>query len=308
MIERIGFLLGLLAVFTNSYAVGETFRITTFNAEFMYKSKVHIKYGLKFDMKKNTSAQQAEWAPASFRQEKFDTAADIVGEAIAKIETDLLILTEVGNGDDLQALVDSIASHGVTYPHVEVCDCNDPTGQNVAILSKRPFKNDLTLRSIPGRAAFLIEEDDPDEFNDTGITKGMRVVVEIENGDGDMEDVYIYGVHFVSERKGHDTDQQRIAQATLVRRHIVPLLNEGEHVIVAGDLNDRRGEPAIMRVRGFDDIWPELLQTGHHVFFPDDLEHTRWTHEFRGVRNQIDHILVSYSLRRTRAGTVNLTI
>jgi endonuclease/exonuclease/phosphatase family metal-dependent hydrolase len=96
-----------------------------------------------------------------------------------------------------------------------------------------------------------------------------------------------------------------VAQASIVRRHYLEALNNGEHVIVAGDLNDKRGDPAIRRIRGRDDIYGDLIQTGRPEFFEDTDLDTRWTYEYEGVRQQIDHILISDSvLRSCKSGGV----
>lgn len=286
----------------------ETITIGTFNAEFLYTSKVHVKYGLRFTMSQNSQAEQDQWAPPLFRAQRFDQAVDAVAPVIAEIDTDVLILTEVGDGGDLDALVEAIDDNGTSYPHVEVCSCNDPTGQHVAILSKRPFIASETLRAIPGREGYEVESDDPDEQLDTGISKGIRVAVEVENSSGSDELVYIFGLHLASERGGHEQDQQRIAQASIVRRNVIPLLNDGQHVIVAGDMNDRRGQPTIRRLRGLDDIWPDLIQTGHWQFFEAGEEASRWTYQFRGELNQIDHILLSYSLRKNQSDAIRTSV
>jgi len=290
-------------------AAAEEFTVATFNAEFLLTDKVHIKYGLRFDMSENTPAEQAQWQPAVFRAQRYRQAVDAVAEFIADIDTDVLVLTEVGNGADLQLLIDTIETHGTLYPHFEVCNCNDrSTGQHVAILSKRPFLPNETMLFLPGRAAYDAEVDDPDEQRDTGVSKGMRVAVEVENDAGQMESIYIFGLHLASERGGFDKDQQRIAQATIVRRHAVELLNRGEHVIVSGDLNDGRGQPTLRRLRGLDDLWPDLIQTGHWSYFDRAQEATRWTYQFRGELNQIDHILLSYSLRKNQSSAISTQV
>jgi predicted extracellular nuclease len=66
---------------------------------------------------------------------------------------------------------------------------------------------------------------------------------------------------------------------------------------VAGDLNDYRGQPAIHRIRGLDDIFDDLIQTGNVKYFEETELDTRWTYEYQGVRHQIDHILLSYSIK-----------
>jgi endonuclease/exonuclease/phosphatase family metal-dependent hydrolase len=109
--------------------------------------------------------------------------------------------------------------------------------------------------------------------------------------------IHLFVVHFASERGGHEQDAQRIAQASIARRNYLVPLNMGEHVIVAGDLNDYRGQPTIRRIRGQDDIYPDLIQTGLVAYFPPDKLDTRWTFEFQGERMQIDHILPSQSIK-----------
>ena len=292
-----------------SSSSAEEFSIATFNAEFLSTSKVHIKYGLPFDMDDATPAEQAQWGATAFRTQRYEMAVDAVADAIQNIDVDVLVLTEVSDDDELDLLVDALSDIGADYPHVAVCDCTDfSTGQHVAVLSKREFIAGETRLQLSGRAAYDAEVDDPDEQLDTGISKGIRVAVEVENDNGDMEPVYIIGVHLASERGGHEKDQQRIAQASIVRRHAIELLNQGEHVIVLGDLNDRRGQPTLRRIRGLDDIWPDLFQTGHHKFFEREEEASRWTYQFRGELNQIDHILLSYSLRKNQSTAISTQV
>ena len=51
------------------------------------------------------------------------------------------------------------------------------------------------------------------------------------------------------------------------------------------------------RIRGLDDIWPDLIETGNFEYFSDADQGSRRTYEFRSERNQIDHILTSDSIR-----------
>jgi endonuclease/exonuclease/phosphatase family metal-dependent hydrolase len=133
---------------------------------------------------------------------------------------------------------------------------------------------------------------------DTSISKGLSVDFKIGN-----EVVHLFGVHLKSERGGHEADAQRTAQPSIVRRNYLPRLRANEHVIVAGDLNDHPGQPAIRRIVGRDDIDDDLLQTGQARYFPQALLDTRWTYQFMGTRQQIDYVLISKSLRsRTLQG------
>ncbi len=264
--------------------------IATFNAEFLTRPKVHMKFGLKFNIKKEPQAIQDQWATPGFRDARFAEAAAAVAGVIASINADVIALTEVGNVVDVTELNSAVATAGVTYDHVEICDCTDPTTQHVAVLSKFPLTDVVT--PLPGREGYYKELDDPDTEDDTGISKGMRVTFSAEG-----KTFHLYVAHLASERFGHEQDAQRIAQASIVRRLTLPLINAGEPLIVAGDLNDYRGQPALKRIRGLDDIWPDLIQTGYYEFFAEGEQDSRWTYKFRGERNQIDHILLSRSIK-----------
>lgn len=283
----------------------EELTIATFNAEFLTRPKVHVKFGLPFNISQASQAEQAEWTAPGFRDRKFNEAAQVVAAFIAQMNPDVLALVEVGNNDDVEELNREIAARGVTYNHLAVCDCSDSTTQqHVAVLSKFPLSD--VLPAIVGRAHYDLELDEPEEETHTGISKGMRVTFQAAG-----TEFLLYVIHLSSEVGGHEKDAQRIAQASIVRRHYLPELNAGRNVIVAGDLNADRGDPALRRIRGRDDIWEDLLQTGHFSFFEEPHLPTRWTYQFRGIRQQLDHILISHSIknvsRKVRSRVVDVT-
>src|SRR5918993_1720771 len=270
-------------------ARGEELTIATFNTEFLTRPKVHVKFGFPFDLE--DQAHLAIWNAPGIRDQKFAEGAAAVAKVVASIKADVIVLTEVGDERDVRELASAIAGEGLSYPHVEVCACTDTaTRQHVAVLSRFPLTG--VLRAIPGREGYYRELDDADSEDDTGISKGILVSFEVAGC------VFqLYGLHHASERGGNEQDQQRIAQASLVRRHSLPAINAGELVIVAGDLNHGRGEPAFRRIRGLDDILPDLIQTGSFAYFKDTDPGSRWTYEFQGERNQIDHVLISPSIK-----------
>jgi endonuclease/exonuclease/phosphatase family metal-dependent hydrolase len=282
-------LAGLLTAFFPTIAVAGDLTIATFNAEFLTRPKVHAKFGFPLDLK--DPADIAQWSEPGFRDQKFAEGAKAVARVVASINADLIVLNEVGNRQDVDELNAAIASNGISYPHAAVCDCDDTfTTQHVAVLSKLPF--DDVASKIVGREGYFRERDDDDSQDDTGISKGMAVRFTFEG-----KSFQLFGLHLASEAGSADADEQRVAQASIVRRTILPAIIEGkELVIVAGDLNDGRGQPALRRIGGYDDIWPDLIQTGDFKYFQQSAD-TRWTYEFQGTRNQIDHILLSPSVR-----------
>ena len=288
VISYIGYIWGL--------AHAAELTVATFNTEFMSTKKVHVKFGEDFTLDDD---RKKVWGTPGFRNDKFVEAADHVAEAIAAIDADVITLTEIGNDDDLTALWEAVKKAGVDYPYKAICKCNSKrTGQHVAVLSK--FVLTDILPQIPGRAVYRTELDDPAEEKWASVSKGLKVKF---SAHGHV--FHLYVVHFISERRGYDSDQKRLAQASLVRRDFLPLINASENVIVTGDLNDARGHPPLDRIRGFDDIFPDLIQTGLVKYFDSEDKGTRWTYEYQGERNQIDHILLSDNIdaiTRSRKG------
>lgn len=279
----------LLAISLSNYLVSVSQEITvaTFNAEFLNKSRVHIKFGKQFDLSREPKEVQKFWSKEENQAAKLEEASANVAQMIKRINADILTLTEVGNADDLQVLIDALNEIGVNYQYWEVCDCKDSfTGQHVAILSKFPMKE--VWQQIPGRSIYL-EETDGDTEGETGISKGLKVTATVNE-----KDIDIFVFHFKSERGGYDSDAKRLAQANIARRAIIKQLNQGRQVIVTGDLNSEKKTESIYRLRGFDDIYEELIQTGHSDYFENT--DVRWTYNYKGEPEQIDHILVSQGL------------
>jgi acid phosphatase len=279
---------------TTAAVAADELVLGTFNCEFLLPAKVHMKYGLPFDLE----PEDAEtWSRPGYRQQQYDKAVAAVAKYLVSLDADILVLTEVGSRQEVEPLVVSLERQGQPYPHWEVCDSADEnTGQHVAVLSRRPF---TTVRHdgvahIPGRKTYDTELDDADKELETIVEKGMHVRFKAGG-----RPVNLIGLHLKSERGGHESDAKRVAQASIVRRYYLPLLRKGEHVIVAGDLNDHRGQPSMRRIRGRDDIDEDLYQTGSPLFFQGDRWRAlsyRWTQSYQGVRSQVDHILLSPSI------------
>lgn len=301
--------LGLVSIFVllGSSQAAETISIATLNCNFLASKTVHVKYGLPLFESDWTDAQRAQWTTA-FRDAKYAESSVAIAKAVKRIDADIIVLTEVGrvpklNGvfvapNDLTILHQLLADR---YPSLAFAESLDTTThQNVAVLSKRSFLT--TKKRIPGRESYDPELDDPEQEKETQVSKGMSVVVSV-----DGEPFHIFAAHLKSERGFHESDAQRIAQASIIRRNMLPVIKNGIHAIAIGDLNDGRGQPALRRIRGRDDIDEDLVQTGARAYFrradgQPFAEYLatlrdRWTYEYLGQRNQLDHILISQSVR-----------
>jgi len=281
-------LLGTLLLATLARAEETTFTVATLNCEFLTRPKVHMKFGEPFRLRR---PKRDEWEQPGVRDAKFKEAAEAVAKVIHTIGADVIVLTEVGNKRDVTELQQAITTLGLNYPHAAVSTFKDPdTFQHTAVLSKFPFKR--IVGRIPGTSIYSAELDDPEQERETDVGKGLMVEF-----DAYGHAFTLFGLHLKSERGGHEADGMRIAQASIVRRHVIDAIARKRHVIVAGDLNDYPGQPAIRRLRGFDDIYEELIQTGQSFYWPDSRLAERWTYEYKGKRQLIDHILISPSLR-----------
>ena len=261
--------------------------IGTFNCEFMNREKVQIKYGYGFML---AGEDLSLWKQEGMREKKFLQALQPVAKVIVSMNVDTLVLTEVGGERDVKDLRDEIKNQGLDYPWFFVCDANNSAFQHVAVLSRFPLE--LIQAKIPGRTFYDAELDDPEEERETDVPKALHVAFSC-NG----SKVNVIGVHLPSERNGYEQDAMRISVAKLIRRYSLPMIERGEHLVIAGDLNDDLGQPAIRMIRGREDMFEDLIQTGRaYYFLPEDLEN-RWTYMFRGERNQLDQILITRSLK-----------
>ncbi len=282
-------LITLLALCNYLPISSQEITVATFNAEFLNKSKVHMKFGKSFDLSREPESVQTFWNDDANRTAKLKEASANVAQMIKRIDADILTLTEVGGKEDLEVLLGELNQIGVNYSHWEVCDCTDKwTGQNVAVFSKFPLKE--VWPQIPGRSIYL-EELDGDKEAETGISKGLKVTATV-NG----KDIDVFVLHLISERKGFESDAKRLAQANIARRAVIKQLSMGREVIVTGDLNSEKRSESLYRIRGFDDVFEELIQTGLSNYFEN--YDVRWTYNFRGQPEQIDHILVSPGLTK----------
>lgn len=270
----------LLATITQA----QNLTFATFNCEFLLPKKVHMKYGYWYNGKNTPTT----WKKAGFRQEQFEKAVDSVAAHLATLQADVLGLTEVGDQKAVQQLAHALQKRGLEYRYLQVGASQDTeTGQHVAILSKYPLSDVVPV--FPNRGLYYVESD-YDQVEETGISKGMKAAVTVNN---QVFQVFIF--HFKSERGGEESDQKRLMQAEIARRVSLPYLERGEHVVIMGDLNVEKRHPVLLTLRGFRDIQEELIQTGDSYFF-EDLT-TRWTYNYKGQYEQLDHILLSLSVR-----------
>ncbi|MBO6564807.1 MAG: endonuclease/exonuclease/phosphatase family protein [Pseudomonadales bacterium] len=218
----------------------------------------------------------------------YTQALDLVAAAIVESDADVIALQEVESHDVVSDLVSRLSSHHDTdYPHFWTGQGTDSTtGQDVALLSKYPRDGELQLHYKSERESFLTEVD-PGNEDDTGLSKVLRVDLNVE---GTV--IHFFVTHLKSQRGGAVSDNQRLAQASIIRRITKPLINAGGSVIVMGDLNADRGSKTLHRLRGFDDSDADLYQSVHN----DNFSGLKVSYTFAGRPQQLDHILLTRDL------------
>ena len=212
--------------------------------------------------------------------EQYETKAKTIAELIDTHKANIVGLIEVENRAVLEKVKYYLASPDDWQ--IAFDEGRDTyTGQDVAILTK--------FRVVPGSATNFPAEREvyfvDGKERDVNPSKILGVELKIDN-----QPFYILIAHLISRRDSNDA--KRLAQATVVRRQAVKELMADKNVIVMGDMNDTPATPVINRLRGFDDIWDNLLQTANAVEADN-----RYTYIYEGQKNLLDHILISPSLR-----------
>lgn len=224
----------------------------------------------------------ADWGGQ--RKQSWDEALAHVADAVIEINADVLALQEVEDRHAVERLNAVLAGRGKDYPFYWVGAGDDPfTGQDVAILSQYPSLTE-PVRSYPAmQEDFHTNNGYP---RVAGLHKFMRVDLEVEG-----EPVTVFALHLKSRRGNRITsDGERLAQARMVRRLVRPVLEKGRpNVVVMGDFNDVPGSPALREIRGLNDASWALSNATES----EHMNGEAWTYDYRGRKDQIDHVLLS---------------
>ena len=223
------------------------------------------------------------WAGQRNDQSWEDSLAH-VADAIVEINADVLALQEVEDRHAVKRLNALLANRGKGYAFFWVGAGDDPfTGQDVAILSRFPSLTE-PVRSYPAmQEDFHTNNGFP---RVAALHKFMRVDLEVEG-----EPVTVFALHLKSKRGNQITsDGERLAQARMIRRLVRPVLEKGRpNVVVMGDFNDSPGSPALREIRGLNDASWNLSNAAES----EHMNGEAWTYQYRGSKDQIDHVLLS---------------
>lgn len=210
----------------------------------------------------------------------YDAQRIAVGDVLEGLAADVVVFAELEN----QAVLDDLADNelGGEYPGRAVSKGNDPRGINVAALSRVPFD------------AVVSHADDtfPLEGTTGPSYPYARDCLELHltwNG----RQVILLAVHFKAKSNSDPTQaDKRLAEAQHTRAIADELAVEHPEAIIAilGDYNDLPGSPPVTAVAG---AAPTLFSDVAELVPAND----RWTFEFQGTLELIDHQMVDDRFR-----------
>ncbi|XXY46562.1 endonuclease/exonuclease/phosphatase family protein [Sorangium sp. So ce269] len=212
-------------------------------------------------------------SPARYREKR-----EAVAAVLAALAPDVAVLQEVEHLDVLEDL--NRTELGGAYPHAALVEAYDPRGIDVGAISKIPFdkvvshRDDrFTLRGTQGPVYTFTRD-----CLELHLTRAGRKVI-------------LLGVHFKA-KAAPDNPDRRLAEAQRARAIADALAAEHPTAAIAvlGDFNDLPGSPPFEAVAGagaaaFADVAAAVP--------PAD----RWTYDFNGQLERIDHQLVNPLLR-----------
>lgn len=201
---------------------------------------------------------------------------------IAATAPDIIGICEIGSDQvpDLQA---RLAAVGIDLPHVEIVGGGDVV-RELALLSRFP----IVARNSQRHLTYQLDG------HVLPMQRGiLDATIELSGG----SHLRCVGVHFKSKREIPEFDQSlmRRHEAGLLRQHLDAIFaaEPAVKLLVYGDLNDTRNEPAVRHVIG-----PHNRAEGLRAVHVADDRGERWTHywETADLYSRIDYLLVSRSL------------
>ncbi|XXX78860.1 endonuclease/exonuclease/phosphatase family protein [Sorangium sp. So ce134] len=218
-------------------------------------------------------SEETVLSPAEYREKR-----EAIAAVLANLDPDVAVLQEVEHLSVLEDL-NRVELRGA-YPHAALIEAYDPRGIDVGALSKIPFdkvvshRDDrFTLRGTQGPVYTFTRD-----CLELHLTRGGRKVI-------------LLGVHFKAKASPDDPDR-RLAEAQRARAIADALAAEHPTAAIAvlGDFNDLPGSPPFQAVAGSGDAAFEDVAAAAPAV-------DRWTYDFRGQLELIDHQMANPLLR-----------
>ena len=195
---------------------------------------------------------------------------------ITQIQPDILGVAEMGPEDQFQDFCSRLETAGLKLPYREYVPGPDPD-RHLALLSRFKIVDRHSETNI------CYELNGQQEKVERGF---LDVTVQIKPS----YQLRFIGAHLKSKLPVPNGEGLlRWNEAKLLRRHVDEALSQGPALVVYGDFNDTKDQPAIQEVLG------PKRSSGHLTDIPlADLVGDRWTYyrQFTDTYDRIDYILV----------------
>lgn len=207
--------------------------------------------------------------------------ADVIAQ-IVELQPDVLGVCEIGTEEDLADLQSRLAEAGIDLPHTEYAGGDDET-RHLALLSRFEIENRNSQKDLPYQL-------------NGRIMRMQRGILDATVAVTDEMALRCLVVHFKSKRPVPEGQAlMRRNEAQITRRHISTILrqNPETNLLLMGDLNDTKNEPAVQEILG-ERGSPYAMQD---IPLADEFG-DRWTHhwEVADLYSRIDFMMVSQAL------------
>jgi endonuclease/exonuclease/phosphatase family metal-dependent hydrolase len=220
-------------------------------------------------------------------------ACDAVSKVVSSVRPDILGLCEVGEEAALTDLQQRLSALGLDFPHREYVPGPDPD-RRLALLSRFPIVRRASRPKVP------FELNGRPELVRRGF---LDVSIRVNPG----YTLRLIGVHLKSKLPSPSgEDLIRRCEADQLRLLVEQILSEEPraNLLVYGDLNDTREQPAIRQALG---PWGGAFSL--QDLPAEDPQGQRWTHyrQFTGVYSRIDYLLVNRALKPEISGSARIS-
>jgi endonuclease/exonuclease/phosphatase family metal-dependent hydrolase len=203
----------------------------------------------------------------------------LTARVIADVDADIIAVVEAEDRPSLVRFNEELLND--QYRHIMLIDGNDERGIDVGLLTRNGFSIETIRSNVDCEDAVgkVFSRDCPQY--EVLMPSGARI--------------HVLANHFKSQSGGGGTKRQR--QARAVREIVDGLVSEGKHVVVLGDLNEgppSQSEHVANFAALYEDHSPLIDCYSLQGFDPGPRP---GTFDSCGVRNRLDYIFISESLR-----------
>jgi endonuclease/exonuclease/phosphatase family metal-dependent hydrolase len=269
----LAFVIGLLLVFESSRAATEV-TILMMNTEFFFDH-----------LPPHGQVVGSDDGPPVPTESEWKNKAQGIAQIIDSTGADLVGLVEVENETVVEEVRLRLSDPNDWFV-IFLKGRDDVTGQDVALLTRFSLIGQSVTNFPDEREVYFVGDDEVTVNPSKILAAGLTI---------EGQEFYVIVAHLISRRGNNDA--KRLAQASVIRRHAIMAMIQEQNVVVMGDMNDTPGTPAIRRLRGFDDVWGNFLQTANEL-----PEEGRFTFVHQGQKNLLDHVLLSPSLYKEFRG------